>query len=156
MANCSNQEKRAKRKETVRKLLSAHQTAKVHTAAELLELTEGLREASKELLEVDRKWAAHSEQLVETWAAHSQEQLLQACVAHKRQLAWHKESANNRFQASQQQGEVHVQALLQRIAELQRLNLQLATGQEVTVAAVAVAVAVPADTESVSESDADL
>jgi hypothetical protein len=141
MANCSNQEKRAKRKETVRKLLSAHQTAKVHTAAELLE--------------VDRKWAAHSEQLVETWAAHSQEQLLQACVAHKRQLAWHKESANNRFQASQQQGEVHVQALLQRIAELQRLTLQLATGQEVTVAAVAVAVAVPAESESESESEGE-
>jgi hypothetical protein len=132
MASCSNQQRRAKRKETVRKLLSAHQTAKVHTAAELLELTEGLREASKELLEVDRKWA------------------------HKRQLAWQEESAAANLRASQQQGEVHVQALLQRIAELQRLNLQLATGQEVTVAAVAVAVAVPADTESVSESDADL
>ena len=143
MASCSNQQRRAKRKETVHKLLSPHQTAKVHTAAELLELTEGLREASKELLEVDRKWAAHSQQ-----------QLLRACVAHKRQLAWQEESAAANLRGSQQQGEVHVQALLQQIAELKRLNLQLATGQEVT--AVAVAVAVPADTESVSDSDADL
>ena len=143
MASCSNQQRRAKRKETVHKLLSPHQTAKVHTAADLLELTEGLREASKELLEVDRKWAAHSQQ-----------QLLRACVAHKRQLAWQEESAAANLRGSQQQGEVHVQALLQQIAELKRLNLQLATGQEVT--AVAVAVAVPADTESVSDSDADL
>ena len=143
MASCSNQQRRAKRKETVHKLLSPHQTAKVHTAAELLELTEGLREASKELLEVDRKWAAHSQQ-----------QLLRACVAHKRQLAWQEESAAANLRGSQQPGEVHVQALLQQIAELKRLNLQLATGQEVT--AVAVAVAVPADTESVSDSDADL
>ena len=143
MASCSNQQRRAKRKETVHKLLSPHQTAKVHTAAELLELTEGLREASKELLEVDRKWAAHSQQ-----------QLLRACVAHKRQLAWQEESAAATLRGSQQQAEVHVQALLQQIAELKRLNLQLATGQEVT--AVAVAVAVPADTESVSDSDADL
>ena len=143
MASCSNQQRRAKRKETVHKLLSPHQTAKVHTAADLLELTEGLREASKELLEVDRKWAAHSQQ-----------QLLRACVAHKRQLAWQEESAAANLRGSQQQAEVHVQALLQQIAELKRLNLQLATGQEVT--AVAVAVAVPADTESVSDSDADL
>jgi len=143
MASCSNQQRRAKRKETVHKLLSPHQTAKVHTAADLLELTEGLREASKELLEVDRKWAAHSQQ-----------QLLRACVAHKRQLAWQEESAAATLRGSQQQAEVHVQALLQQIAELKRLNLQLATGQEVT--AVAVAVAVPADTESVSDSDADL
>ena len=144
MASCSNQQRRAKRKETVHKLLSPHQTAKVHTAADLLELTEGLREASKELLEVDRKWAAHSQQ-----------QLLRACVAHKRQLAWQEESAAATLRGSQQQAEVHVQALLQQIAELKRLNLQLATGQEVAVAAVAVAVAVPAESESESEGEGE-
>jgi|MEHZ01.4.fsa_nt_MEHZ011025936.1_3 cation transport regulator ChaB len=121
----------------------------------------------------------HCLQVEKTWSAHSQDQLLRACLVHKRRQ---KDEADHRFNASRQQGAVHVTALLKRIDELEQLleesvsalclgrvallkridELEQLLEEAVTAlcpseVTVAVAVAVPLDNESDSEGeDSDL
>jgi cation transport regulator ChaB len=96
----------------------------------------------------------HCLQVEKTWSAHSQDQLLRACLVHKRRQ---KDEADHRFNASRQQGAVHVTALLKRIDELEQLLEEAVTALCPSEVTVAVAVAVPLDNESDSEGeDSDL